>query len=112
MSLYPQLTPRVGTLRERVTLQSVQLVDDGFGQVEQFADAATVYARVEPMTVSEQWANATVEAVNDVRIHIRWRGDVQPTWRVFWRGKTFNIIGIRNLDERRRYLTLDCAGQL
>lgn len=100
----------VGDLRERITLQEMQLIDDGFGQVETFVDVATIWARVEPVKASEQLIGGGVQSIDDVLVHIRHRDDVAPTWRLVWRDQQFSITGVRNLDERRQFLTLDATG--
>lgn len=105
----PYRGQRVGNLRERITLQERQLVDDGFGTVETFVDVGEIWARVEPVKASERTIGGGVQSINDVLVHIRHRDDIGPTWRIRHRGTTYNITGVRNLDERRAFLALDCT---
>jgi SPP1 family predicted phage head-tail adaptor len=102
--------PRIGDMRERITLRGRQLVDDGFGQVETFVDVATIWARVEPVKASEQVIGGGVQSINDVLVHIRHRDDIEPTWRIVWKGNEYGISGLRNLDERGQFLTIDATG--
>lgn len=109
----PYRAQRVGNLRERVLLQSVTYTDDGYGgSVPEWHDLAEVWARVEPVKSDERVIAGGIANVNDVLVHIRHRDDLDTTGRVTWAGRDYNIKGIRNLDERRQYLTLDCQASI
>lgn len=106
----PYRPQRVGNLRERVTLQDSTTTQDGFGgTIHEWHDVAEVWARVEPMKQGEHLIAGGIQTVTDVLVHIRHRADVTTTWRLIWQGKTYNITGVRNLDERRAFLALDCT---
>lgn len=103
---------RIGDLRERVTLQYYTETRDEYGGISQaWADVDQIRARVEPIKAGEQVIAGGIQAVTDVLVHIRYREDVAPDWRLIWKGQTFNIKGVRNLDERNRFLALDCTSQ-
>lgn len=106
----PYRGQRIGNMRDRVTLQSVELVDDGFSTIETYVDVATVWARVEPLKGQERLVAGSVTQTHHLHVHIRNRADLQANWRVVWKGTTYTITGRRNLDERGRFLTLDVAG--
>lgn len=107
----PSRPQRIGNLRERVTLVREERGEpDGFGGYSyEYVDVATIWARVEPVKADEQFIAGGIQSITDVLVHIRHRDDVEPTWRLNWQGKQFNITGIRNLDERGRFLVLDCT---
>lgn len=107
----PYRPQRIGNLRETVTLQENREVgSDGFGgTIYELVDVATVAARIEPLKGDEQVIAGGIAAVSDVLVHIRHRSDVDETWRVKDGTTSYNITAVRNLDERRRYLTLDCT---
>ena len=106
----PYRGQRIGNMRERITLQRLERTPDGGGGFEEtFVDVTTVWARVEPVKADEQFIAGGIQSITDVLVHIRHRDDVVPTWRLEWQGRQFNITGIRNLDERGRFLVLDCT---
>ena len=106
----PYSPQRIGNMRDRVTLQRVELVDDGFGTVETLVDVATVWARVEPVKGQERILAGAVTQTTTLHMHIRQHHDVEANWRAVWKGDSYNITARRNLDERGQYLTLDVAG--
>ena len=106
----PYRGQRIGNMRDRVKLQRVELVDDGFGMSETLVDVATVWARVEPLKGQERLVAGSVTQTHNLNVHIRHRADVEADWRVVWKGTTYAITARRNLDERGRFLTLDVAG--
>lgn len=98
----------VGHLRERVALQSAMDAQNSVGDdVETFSTFATVFGRMEPMgsTAIERAARETV--TRRWRLTIRYRSDVTAAARVVWGTRQFNIEGVVNPDERRRFLSLD-----
>lgn len=112
-SLEPYRPQRIGNLRERVVL--VKLVPgepdwSGHPGEPTWEPQAAIWARVEPLKGQERMIGGGLAAVAWVQVHIRHRSDVETTWRLTHRGITYNIRAIRNLDERGRFLSLDCEG--
>lgn len=98
-----------GELRERVTVQRRSSTRDAIGgQIEIWQVRATLYAKVQPMSAGEQYRRSQLQAKADWKVTIRYNGDVLPTDRLSWRGKTLEIKGILNPDMRRRFLDLAC----
>lgn len=94
-------------LRERVTLQSVTAVVGAIGNVSATTtDVATVWAQVKPTRFSEGVVGERLSATAGYAITIRHRAGITPDMRIVWKGRTFNIDTIRNLDERKRFLTI------
>lgn len=103
-------TQRIGNMRERITLQRLERIPDGAGGSEEtFVDVATVWARVEPVKSAEQFMAGGIQGIDDLLVHIRHRDDVNQLWRMIWRDRQLSITGIRNLDERRQFLTIDAT---
>ncbi len=97
----------IGDLRERVALQRFETIEtDMGGFIEEWVTQATVFARIEPIKSTEEVIGAGIRATEAVLVHIRHREDVATDWRILWQGKPYLIDGMRNLDERRQYLTL------
>jgi len=94
-----------GRLRSELSLQqgSIQLDDLG-GQVESWAEIATVFAMVEPISArSLSGADQTQQAVSH-RITMRWRPDVAIGMRLAGQGRVFGILTVHDPDETGRYL--------
>tara|TARA_B100000749_G_C18177654_1_gene362532 strand:- start:115 stop:456 length:342 start_codon:yes stop_codon:yes gene_type:complete len=106
----PYQGQRLGNLRERVMLQQATTTTDGYGgTVYEWHDVAEVWARVEPVKSAEEFIAGGIQTVTDVLVHIRFHPDVTTAWRLIWQGQTYGITGVRNLDERRAFLALDCT---
>lgn len=107
----PYRAQRVGNLRERVTLMEWRSGRDEWNNpIEGWFDVETVYARVEPLKGQERLIANEIVASYDVLVHIRAYPGMSTTWRVKHEGRELEIRAIQNLDERGRYLTLECAG--
>lgn len=109
----PYRPQRIGNLRERVVL--VKLVPgepdwSGHPGEPTWEPQPPVHARVEPLKGQEREIAGGLAAVASVQVHIRHRDDVDATWRLEHKGISYNIRAIRNLDERGRFLCLDCEG--
>jgi len=98
-----------GDLRHRITLQSPSHSRDEYQQmVPTWTDEATVWAAIEwgsgRRYVEASQLNAEIKGV----VRIRYRSDVQPTWRISYDGRYFQILSIANVMERGRELQLNC----
>lgn len=98
-----------GDLRERVTITlPIDGRDSVGGLVRSWSPLATVWARVKPMSEREQWHREQIQSTAQWAITIRYRDDVTTKQRVSWRGRRFEVVGVQNADERRRFLRLAC----
>lgn len=114
MSLEPWKGQRIGNLRERITLNAIgeSPGEDPFGNpLPAEIIEVEVWARVEPLKGREVLEAAQVTASHDLTIHIRHRDDISVMQWITWRGTDYNITSYRNVDERRRYLSIECTGQ-
>lgn len=103
---------KVGKLRHQVTLQArTQAQDPDSGAITQgWADLATVWASVEPLSAREFIASQATQAMVTTRVTIRYRDDVVPTMRLTHRGKVYNVEGVLpDKSSGLEYLTLACS---
>ncbi len=94
-----------GRLRTELSLRQggIQLDELG-GQMEDWAEIATVFAMIEPISArSLAGADQTQQAVSH-RITMRWRGDVVVGMRLAGQGRVFDIVTVHDPDETGRYL--------
>lgn len=98
-----------GDFRHQITLQSPSYARDAKQElVATWTDEATVWAAIEwgsgRRFAEASQLNAEVSGI----IRIRYRSDVQPTWRIYYDERYFQIISIANVMERGRELQLNC----
>ncbi|MGQ2909350.1 MAG: phage head closure protein [Aliihoeflea sp.] len=113
MSLNPWKPQRVSNMRERIVLKAPgePLPPNEFGEVLFGPDIERpVNARAEPIKGDEVLAAGGIGAYHELTFHIRYRDDVRSHWTIEWRGQSFNIKAMRNVDERRRFLSIEAVG--
>lgn len=100
-----------GALDQRLTLQQRVAGANALGEASgAWVDVATVWGSAQPLRSRELFAAGQAQSITDVRFAIRWRADVQSTWRVVWRGEPHDIVGAPiDVDGRRRTLELMCT---
>lgn len=103
---------QAGKLRHRITLQKpVKVQNPETGSVENiWQDLAQLWAEVSPLSAREFVAAQAMQNAVTTRITIRYRQDIEPKYRILFRGKTFNIEGILSDPKSGlEYLTLPCS---
>ena len=102
---------RAGVLDQRVTFQSVTLVDDGMGGSDEtwanVSTTPTVWASIKPATGRERDQADALAAVSGFAVSIRNRSDVVETWRMVWGGENYQIVNVRRAGTREMYLIFD-----
>lgn len=89
------MTLAAGSLCHRVTLQKQVTTrnEDGV-QTTTWETVDTVWASVEPLSAREFIQSGQGQAAVTARITIRYRSDVEASWRALHRGKVYNIAGV------------------
>src|SRR5262245_32357387 len=102
-----------GRLRHVVSLQQlVTTLDDAGAVSETWQEVAKVFAAIEPLSVREFIAAASLQSKASVRITIRHRDDIRADWRIVnaRNGIVYNPQGVlTDVDSNREYLTLPCS---
>jgi SPP1 family predicted phage head-tail adaptor len=94
-------------LRETVTVSMQSEVIDPAGQITTtWAPLATVRARMRPMKAYEVSRAGRSEGATMFEATIRYRTDVNASCRLTWGTRVFDVQGVENRDEERRFLTL------
>jgi SPP1 family predicted phage head-tail adaptor len=100
----------IGTMRQRVTLQSQNLVPDGAGgNVLGWVDSATVFANITPLSGLEKVQAEKLVSQVTHRVLVRAGLSVSAGQRLVWRGKALSIISVLNLAARDKMLVLLCV---
>ena len=100
-----------------VQFQRATLSDDGFGQVETWADhGSPIWALRQDVTDGEKFRAAEIQATLSTRFHVRstpFTRDITPRDRLVSEGQSFNIVGVKEAQAygRRQLLEVTCAGR-
>lgn len=91
-------------LNRKITFRQVTITQDPqTGEmIETWADFLSVFARVEPLIGREYFAAQAVQAEDTTKFTMRHRGDIDPTMRIAFDGKTYNITSIQNIRAANR----------
>jgi SPP1 family predicted phage head-tail adaptor len=94
-----------GSLRAELSLQAATPVADGLGgHAENWAEVATVFARIEPVSAASRFGpDQTVESVTH-RVTLRWRNGVAAGMRFARQARIFDIVTVHDPDDTGRYL--------
>ena len=102
-----------GELDRRITLQRASETEDGYGTVTgDWADIATVWAKLMPMSGAERLAASENAAFANVRFKIRKSSDVSDLNakdRLVFDSVTHNIANVRQ--EGRSFLVIDAVAR-
>lgn len=95
-------------LRHRVTIQSLTNTPDNQGGFStSWTDLATVWGKLEPVSANERLFGERVEYQRSHKCVIRSRSDVVASMRITFDSRTFQIKGVRRVDEQRFFMLLD-----
>ena len=78
------------------------------GYADSWADTATVWARIEPLSGRERLAAQRIEDTVTHRVTIRYRSGVSARQRIAFGVRVFNIRAVLDVDERNEWLELLC----
>lgn len=98
-----------GELDQRVRIEKPASTPDGRGgTVKGWAELATVWARVRPISGRERAAAGQIEAAATYRVTIRRRTDVTADCRILWQGMAMNIRFVPASGSRAMWTVIDC----
>lgn len=100
---------RIGDLRHRITLQKAERIRDSYGGEQlQWVDFARVWAAIYPLNGREYLAAQQINAEVSTKIVIRYLKGVEPTMRVNFKDRYFEILSVIHMAERKKELQLMC----
>jgi len=104
-----------GDFRHRVTIRKPNQTQDGAGQlIEDWTTEAGVVARDVPaayqaVSGGERARGVQIEAGETALFTLRYRTDVDPTMRIYWRGNAWNIMRAVDPDGLGKRLLCTCG---
>lgn len=96
-----------GELDKRITFQrlTTKTNENGF-EVETLEDFKTVWAKVSNLHGREYFEAAAVQRENTVKFTIRYLPDVNPSMKILFQGRKYNITSIDNIKYQNRYMEI------
>lgn len=99
----------IGDLRHRITIQKYVATRDSFGgEIQTWQDVAKVWASIEPISGKEYFSSQQVNAEVNTRITIRHLEVITPKMRVVFKDRSFDILSVINIKEKKKELHLMC----
>lgn len=100
---------RAGHLRRRIAIQALtEGTDAAGGPTRAYTTFATVWAALEPSNGRESDQADAYTARVTTKITIRYLTGLVPTMRVLYGTRTFNILGVIDVEERHETMVLQC----
>ena len=98
-----------GKLRHRISIQRKVSNDDGMGGgVMSWQEIKSTRAMITPLSGRESLQAQRIEAETTHRLYMRYFADLEQADKVVYDGRDFNIKAIINIEERNKYLELQC----
>lgn len=101
--------PSRGALRHSIVIQSTTQTRGSDGSVvDAWGTYATAWAEIVPLQGSEDYIAQGLNASVVHRVAMRYISGIVPKMRVLWGTRTLEIVTVRNLDERGKWLVMNC----
>lgn len=78
------------------------------GQSLSWSRVIETWASIEPLSGRQLFAAQAVQNETTHRVVLRYIAGIAPPMRVNFGGRLFDILAVRNVEERNRSLELDC----
>ena len=100
---------KAGDLKHPVTLQRpARAVNEKGRPITTWEEVAKVYAAKADVSGREFYQAQAYHAEDVVTFTIRWRDDIQATWRLIHAGTPYNILEVNHLGYMRDFIRLKC----
>ena len=109
---------KIGSMRHRITIQRyTATADSGGGSSIAWNDVADIFASIQPSRVQESLFSDQMREVTSHLLTIRYRKDLTHKDRIFHSvfadgeivSRTFAIKGIKNIDNKNKFMQLACV---
>ena len=99
----------IGKMRFEIELQKpTNTRDAGGGITEEYTTLSNLYANIETTRGNETLRQGQVQEKTTHIFTIRYRRDIGTNYRIRYDSDNYNIKYIKNIDNRNRYLELEC----
>lgn len=98
-----------GLLRHRVWLQRADTTADGQGGFTvAWRDVCQLWAQIKPSSGNETYRYGQLYPTMTHQVTLRYHPEVHVKDRLAWGTRVFEILSVRNIDERNQILELYC----
>ena len=98
-------------MKNKITIQSKIITqDEELNPIETWVDLVTVWVEVLSQNSREYYRLATLNSEIEKAFKIRYIDGITPHMRALFKTKTFEIIGVENVEERNTELIIICKG--
>ena len=99
----------IGKMRFEIQLQKpTNTRDAGGGLTEAWTTLTNLWADIKPLRGAETYRQGQVQEKTVHAITIRYRRDIGTNYRILYDSDYYNIKNIKNVDNRDRFLKLEC----
>lgn len=99
----------IGKMRFEIELQKpTNTRDAGGGITEAYTTLSNLYADIEQTRGNESLRQGQVKEKTTHIFTIRYRRDIGTNYRIRYDSDNYNIRNIKNIDNRNRYLEVEC----
>lgn len=99
----------IGKLKHRVTIKKYTESKGSTGQVlKSYTDSTTRWAQVKPLTTREILQAQQINSEITHEVWLRYPLDVTPKDQIAFGERTFEILGVVNVDEENRFVKVLC----
>lgn len=97
----------IGELKHIIAFQKlVTDTNENVFEMEDWQDYKTVWAAITNLHGREYFEAATVKAENTVKFTIRYIPNIEPTMRIIFKGKQYNITSIDNIKYANKFIEI------
>jgi SPP1 family predicted phage head-tail adaptor len=101
---------RAGELKHQVQLQQQVTGEDASGTAKVWQNLGTPrYAKIESTRGADSWRQGQFTSEKYMTVTMRYRSDVLANMRLIFKGRTFTIIDVVNVDEAKVRLDILCV---
>lgn len=103
------LPPSIGNMRRRLTVQfKTETANGSGGLTRSWSTQATVWGNIQPARAEKKMGAWKLTHIVTHKIYTRFRTDIDQTMRIVYGSRVFQIHGVLDIDEKRKYLELSC----
>lgn len=101
----------IGKFKHRITIQSYVETTDALGQIEQsWQDHKKVWSMIKTVQGREYFEAAATQNEDTARFVTRYTTGIEPSMRILYKGRTYDIQSVINDDEANKTLTIVAKG--
>ena len=99
----------IGKMRFEIQLQKpTNTRDTGGGLTEAWTTLSNLWADIKPVRGTESYRQGQVQEKTTHTVTIRYRSDIGTNYRIVYDSDNYNIKNIENVDNRDRFMILEC----